>query len=343
MTSTLIIKSFINSTMKVTLTVAENEYETRIGLLKLSGTNGKIVNTLRRLSETQTRRILSITDIKDMSKGGRRLCQIHDVIRDNISVLRIGFPANKKEKTDIVAKLAVVNETNKRRMLTTKDIQFIFDGKPVDWKPKREDQFLELRPNEGVSLRMKTVSGQCSNNGLFRIAIVDPCQTDINEHWIFYKIQDTVKVRDFILDTIQIIRKTFTEIKSMLNDKKEEMQRAKQYEFDMSMFDMSIAYLMHHVGMHLGTPHRDTVEFMTTQVNPETPCTVILKIRTKEKSDVYTAMTNIVDDSMSQFDILMKEVERVKVQSGDFVKMFHKRKELVQRSIVHHQRTFASR
>lgn len=291
-------------------------------------TDCKVVNALRRMQEALPRTIFKVAHLEDRSAQGLVMPYILEIISNNVNMMTVGFPQESKRDTVITGTVDVTNLTEKRRPVTTSDIQVSFDGKPVGWKPAREDRFMELRPKEGILLHLVTetssvMDSQEDNAALFRIANVTPYEVGDN-HWkIWYRLQDTMTVREVILDTIeatvqalQRVRKEIFATQPSGSDATFKMH-TKTTTMVHWVCDKSIAYLI----QHRCYEPKSQIKICVVNTNPDQINLVTLSAIHARDQPVAATLIGITERLEEDFRKMAKDFNACKKATREFTDM----------------------
>lgn len=291
---------------------ATNHEGTVIGFFKLEYPS-IFMHLLYRNAEYEKRRLLNATTIKDISINGKELVYNKNNISDCLHVQRIGFPPQTKRSTDIVFNLSVLNETKERIAVTTDDMEFIFDGKKVEWKPQCKCDVLELDPDQGVFIKGNTVNGSNieNKNALFKVAKIVPMMVSKNCYQMYYKIQDTWTIKELVLRTIDHILTDYESMLNIVNENKDSML-SNSCQIDMTAYEKSLSDFIKHIG--IGDKYQAKI---VVQYNFQPPISVLITVKSK-KSNVYDLMLKLIQDAKTHLIKLEKEVKSIKPVKSTF-------------------------
>lgn len=306
------------------LFIGETKHGCRVGLLNLQNKNEVVVNSLRRHQEMIPRRNLLVSSVEDLAtKDKHKIPYILELIKDDIRALKIPFRPEDRNK-DILMTIEVMNKTDKPMDVTTNHMRFTIDARESDWKPPREDWVMRLAPHQGIRIHADIEEGRCYDNALFRIAEVVPIRLSDQHFWIWYRLEDSITIKEVILQTATIIMEAFQQIRTYLSreETKATLDRDSG-DVDMSKHDMSIAYLIQRRAMALG----HTVAVIP---DPDPPNKITLRVVTNKKSlPVHEMLHSVCTVLQQEFVAFKSTIGQIKPTTKPHEAIFKKKHELI--------------
>lgn len=311
----------------VGFTSGRSQDDAECGVLEMIA-DAPIKFVLKNMQEGLSRRMMRVMYYEDITIKNGHLPYIPNIPREKIRQIPIGFPLDKADVM-IQGSLEVLNETMDRRAVTTHDIQFEFDGEPVDWKPTRQDRIMILRPNEGVRMGIDTVTDSIldskDDDSLFRIANVHPCEVAKDKWRIWYKLQDITTIQQVIGDTFELVIKTLRRLRTNIFNEPSEEHNVTYDMFEREstgtikwICDKSIANLI----LARCLAPNSGIKNCIVHLSPDQIKMVRLTVNTTAaQGPVGLALRKLVERIEHNFDRLLQEFERCKKVKKHFIDM----------------------